>query len=234
MEEIQLYPQRFDIAQLRGAFVDAFANWDRAVSDCDTAAAKRARRSIRLTAFQGLDAEAAKMGGFYLFLDSSMQNGLSGLHYIGIADTPSRPIGRRIIDRLRDDSALDTGLDTVSPEEAQSIVHERLICALPQSGHNYVVKHLTAADLFRRSPEVLLIGCAESMAIIREAEKVLIGSAHRAGAPLINRQHIRFKGPASRDAVRIACAVVDLAGVHGLGKEGASQWTANIQSDFSA
>lgn len=168
------------------------------------------------------------MAGFYFFIDPTQQDNLAGLNYIGIAEGRTRPLGRRIVDRLRDDSALDTSLDQLSPGAARRVVHNRLVCALPGTGQNYVDKHLKVAELCRRSPIVVLIGVDEPKQIIRDAEKILIRSAVSAGAPVLNVQHRRFKGGASDRAYEVVRAVIDQGVQHGLSAAGGKQWRSSL------
>jgi hypothetical protein len=176
---------------------------------------------------------AARLGGFYFFLDPENEDGLGGLSYIGIADSELRPIRERIVDRLRDDSALDVNLDSLEAEVARAIVIERLTCALPTSGANYVDKHLRVATLFRRSPLVVLVGCDQSKQLIREAEKLLISAASAAGAPLANIQHLHFRGSASRQGMALALDVISKAAPYGLTNGGARIWADKIAAVVS-
>ena len=226
----QIQSEIVDLATLRGAFSHEFERWDVAVGRADTELARQARAAIRAIAFQRLKVAPAAMGGFYLFCDSGFREGLGGLRYVGIADGSRRPIGQRIVDRLRDDSALDISLDTLPVEIARRRVHDRLVCALPASGQNYVDKHLRVAELFRCSPVVLLLGTTEPSPIIREAERVLIGAAAAAGAPLFNRQHLNFRGPASTRAVALVEAVIDEVSNCGVLEAGVRRWRDQISS----
>ncbi|HVM23631.1 MAG TPA: hypothetical protein VM308_10110 [Sphingomicrobium sp.] len=223
-----LHSKQFNLARLRGAFSDQFTAWELAAQRNDMAAARAARAGIRHVAFDGLAEPPATLGGFYLFVDLEKE-GLSGLNYIGIADTMQRSIGRRIVDRLRDDSALDVALDRLSDDEARSIILRRLLCALPKSGHNYVNKHIRVGHLFRRSPVVILIGSDAEKPFIRETEKVLISSAAAAGAPLANRQHVNFRGSVGDPALKLARAVIRQAVAEGLPEEGALMWIENLR-----
>jgi hypothetical protein len=217
----------FSLAALRGRFSQEFAEWDAAVAEGDTKRAKRARRAIQRVARQGLAEHPATLGGFYLFHDPNAEK-LNGLNYIGIADTPLRPIGRRIEDRLKDDSALDVALDDLTDDEARPIILRRLLCALPKSGHNYVEKHTKVGSLFRRSPYVILIGSDADKPLIRETEKALIAGAAAAGAPLTNSQHVNFRGSVGDAALTLARAVIDQASAKGLPKEGALNWIDSL------
>jgi hypothetical protein len=228
MASAALRSDLFNLANLRGAFAGEFRRWDEAVERGDTALAKHARASVRAIAFRGLSEGSARMGGFYFFLDPSREGGLSGVNYIGIADRPDRPIGRRIVDRLRDDSALDTTLDRAAPQVARRIVTGRLVCALPRSGQNYVTKHLRVAELFRRSPGIILVGCEGPRELIRETEKSLIGSAAAADAPLFNVQHLGFRGTVSKAAMELAKAAIDEARAHGLSAAAAEVWKSQL------
>lgn len=228
MTTIALASAPFSISRLRVAFSGQFEKWQRAVEEGNTALARQARAAIRALAFEGLTDGPAAMGGFYLFIDPGQQDSLAGLNYIGIAEGRARPIGRRIVDRLRDDSALDSSLDQLGPEVARRVVHDRLVCALPQTGQNYVDKHLQVAELCRRSPTVVLIGSDEPKHTIRKAEKILIRSAVSAGAPVVNIQHRRFKGDASERAYEVAHAVIDQGVQHGLSSTGGKQWRSRL------
>jgi hypothetical protein len=218
----------FDLAGLRGAFSEQFADWDAAVKESDTLKAKRARRTIQRIAREGLSKSPATLGGFYLFHDPSVPERLGGLNYIGIADSPRRPIARRIEDRLKDDSSLDVALDEMAECTVRTIVTARLLCALPNSGQNYVDKHLRVAALFRRSPIVILLGCEQPRELIRETEKILIASAAAVGAPLTNDTHIRFRGRASKAAIELADAVIVAAAANGLPTNGINDWRESL------
>lgn len=217
----------FDLVALRGAFGEEFAAWDAATQEGNTGEAKRARRAILQAARQGLLKHPATLGGFYLFVDLT-KDGLSGLNYIGIADAPQRPIGGRIVDRLRDDSALDVTFDELTDDEARPIIRRRLVCALPRTGQNYVEKHLKVGNLFRRSPTVIVLGCDKCRELIREAEKILIASAAAAGAPLTNEKHMRFRGPSSQAAFALANLVIDEAVRCGFPTGGATRWRGGL------
>jgi len=218
----------FDLAGLRGAFSEQFADWDAAVRESDPLKAKRARRAIQRVAREGLSKSPATLGGFYLFYDPHVSDRLGGLNYVGIADSSRRPIGRRIEDRLKDDSSLDVALDEMDKSAVREIVTARLLCALPKSGQNYVDKHLRVAALFRLSPIVILLGCEQSRERIRETEKILIASAAAAGAPLTNDTHMRFRGRASKAAFELADAVMVAAAANGLPTNGISDWRESL------
>ena len=217
----------FSLTALRGRFSQEFAEWDAAVLEKNTPRAKRARRAIQRVARHGLSEGPAIFGGFYLFHDPGAE-GLRGLNYIGIADTPLRPIGRRIEDRLKDDSALDVALDSLSDDEARPIILRRLLCALPMSGNKYVEKHMKVGRLFRCSPFVILIGSDADKPLIRETEKVLIGGAAAAGAPLTNSQHVNFRGSVSEPALKLAHTVIKQATRGGLPENGAVSWMDHL------
>jgi hypothetical protein len=225
---VKLIAGVFDLARLRGAFSEQFAAWDLAVRESNRQGAKQARRQIQHVARQGLSVQPATSGGFYLFHDPK-EKGLDGLSYIGIADSPRRPIGRRIEDRLKDDSGLDVDLDEVEDGVARLIISGRLLCALPVSGQNYIEKHMRVAALFRRSPAVILLGCDETRDAIRETEKVLIGSAASAGASLMNRTCIGYRGPAFGMALELAEAVITTAGQLGFPESGLKCWRDSLR-----
>lgn len=227
---MKIFPTPFNLAALRGAFAEQFDIWDQAVCEGNTQKAKRARRAIQRIVREQLASQAARLGGFYLFLDPRESGGLRGLNYIGIADTTRRPIGRRIEDRLKDDSSLDILLDDLDIETARSIITARLMCALPRSGQNYVEKHLAVAQLFRRSPCVLILGCSEEPSLIRQAEKLLIASAIAAGAPLVNVQHRRFKGTVVQPALELASEVIAAAGSAGLPATAIRHWRSALNA----
>lgn len=219
-----IFPAQFDLAALRGAFAEEFGIWDQAIELNDTKQARRARRSIQEIACAVLARHPATLGGFYLFADLTRAVDLSGLNYVGIADTPRRPIGRRIVDRMKDDSSLDVNLDHKDVETARRIITGRLLCALPHSGGNYVEKHLRVATLFRRSPTVLLLGCERSPSLIRDAEALLISSAVSAGAPVLNVHHRHLRRTVSRVAFDLAHQVVAAAGTVGLPPKAVNCW----------
>ena len=106
--------------------------------------AKAVRRDIKRSACAGLAVPPAAQAGFYVFIADSDVS-ISQIQYIGIAKTTNRPISGRIIDRLRDDSALDTALDNLEDGKFREVVSRRLLTALPKSGQNYIEMHLAAA-----------------------------------------------------------------------------------------
>ena len=219
----------FSLNELRGTFTPQFAEWDRCADTADSLRAKAVRRVIKRLASSSLEIPEAAQPGFYVFMDDR-SFGISQIQYVGIAKTVRRPIRGRIVDRLRDDSGLDTALDGVSDDEFRRVVSRRLLTALPQSGLNYVEKHLSVAKLFRRSSMAAIIPCNAGETAIVEAEKALIGSAALAGAPLFNRQNRSYRGTLDDGIHDLASEVIDACSEVGLRNDGAEDWKSALSS----
>jgi hypothetical protein len=218
----------FDLDALRGSFALQFAEWDRCVAMGSTQVAKEVRREIKAIASASLKGDPATHPGFYLFVDPR-EDGISGLRYIGIAKTQRRPIAGRIVDRLRDDSGLDSNLDHLPDDDFRRIVLRRLLIVLPTSGQNYVEKHLRVARLFRASRTALLISCDDDAQTIAAVEKALIGSAAAVGASLFNAQHVGYRGPVERRIVEFASTVISACTFEGLSLTASEQWDASLR-----
>jgi len=218
------------VRSIRESFNPGFAAWDRSVEHGDQAGAKAARRQMRAAAFALLPRAVANFPGWYFFVDLSPGADINGVHYVGVSKTERRPIGRRIVDRFRDDSCPDTKLDGRTEAEQRCIVERRLLCALPQSGGNYIDKHLKVSALIRRSTHILMVGTRDTPRTIEEVERLLIGSAAESGAPLMNARHRSFRGGVSAADGNRAREVLDCLGLMGLAESALDPWRLQLSA----
>ena len=197
------------IRSLRASFANGFAEWDESVARKDQGGARAARRRMQAAASALIPRPVADLPGWYFFVNTDRATGADGLNYLGIAKSERRTIARRIMDRFKDDSCLDTTLDDLSDLEQRVIATRRLLAAMPKTGANYVEKHMAAARLVRGSSHILMVGTFDPPFIVEEVERLLIGRAVRAGAPLINIQHRRFRSSVSQIAYERSEHIVD-------------------------
>lgn len=220
---------RFDLTQLRGSFAVQFDAWDVACEPADPAGIRDIRDEIWNAAREQITGEAAKRAGFYVFVNGAIRD-ITAIVYVGIAKTTRRPLSKRIVDRIMDDSGLDTRLDNFDDATFRMRVSRRLVAALPNSGHKHVDKHLKVAKLFRRSTHALLVGVSAASDAIKATEKVLVGSASAAGATLINDHHRHYPGPVASPERALALVVVNALRAQGMHAEAAEQWRRSIES----
>jgi len=226
MDEIQTCA--FELRPLRGSFKADFDEWDLAASRGDTAAIRKVRRSILSNARRQLSGPVTELPGFYVFTEVN-QADMRSILYIGIAESVRRPLAQRIVDRLRDDSALDTRLDELDDNDARTTVLHRLTVALPGSGQNYLEDHLRTAKLLRRCSHVLIAGVNADRDLIRATERVLVGSASKAGAKLVNRHYAEFRGACLPEARRLARRVLGALAPQ-LPEDAVRSWSAAINT----
>jgi len=201
------------IRDIRESFSGGFAAWDRSVARNDGKGAREARKEMQAAALALLPKPVTDLAGWYVFADLDADVDIGSVRYIGIAKTTRRPIGRRVVDRFRDDSCLDVKLDNLCEAEQRRIVERRLRVALPRSGVNYVSKHMAASRLIRQSTHILMIGTQDTISVIQEVERLLINAAVEAGNELSNIHHRRFRGTVSELAVVRAHEVLSKFGV---------------------
>ena len=182
----------FDLHSLRGQFAPEFADWEASLTTRDAARARNARKGILARARTSLRQGDALEPGVYVFVNRNQQV-MEAVKYIGIALTSKRPMAIRMVDRLRDDSALDTNLDGLPADQFRARVESRLRLVLGDPGANYVEKHLAVAELFRASTDAVLTPWSANKATIEGAERALIASAYQLGAPLFNKKQINTR-----------------------------------------
>lgn len=220
-----------NLDELRHSLKGQFTAWDQAVQCGSTQAARDARARLLATARTRLaGAAASTRPGFYVFGDAN--HGLAALYYIGIAEGEARPIGPRIEDRFRDDSSLDVDLDHLPDDEVHQRIDQRLTIAMPGTQEatrlRYCQNTVQTLRLLQRSKQVFLFPCDGAPQQIRDAERLLISTAIKCGAPLTNTQHRNDRREASAPSVAAAVSVVVQLEHHGLPAEDAWQWRAAI------
>jgi hypothetical protein len=219
-----------DLRALRIEFDTQFAEWDQCVAEENILGAKRVRRYIQAAARERLDSPAANMPGLYVFVESSPINSLDGVYYIGMAGTCDRAISRRIEDRFKDDSCLDSKLDHLADEDIRHVITRRLRVALPRSGLRYVDQHIRTAELFRRSGAVVLIGCDAGSDVIADAEKILIASAVAVGCPLTNIKLRSIAKYVSKEGNALALIVIDELKKYSVSTAVVDRWKSMVQA----
>lgn len=219
----------FELGSLQASCVDFFRRWDDAVAAGDSAAARHARRDLLAHTRARLSTKAAGGGGIYLFCASNSAAFISDLVYIGITKGSGRPIARRIEDRLRDDNCFDAGLDGLEDAEAAEKVRRRLRVAMPRSNKDYTADHLRTRELVRRSQRIIILRTSATSGCIAEAEKLLIGSAHHLGAPLTNKQHLRFRGAVTPEGLALADAVVTSLSQRSWNEGALREWAGEVR-----
>lgn len=205
-----------------------FVAIDRFVAKDDRAAVRRERRRIQARANQFLSTPAARCAGWYVFANFSSEIISESLLYVGVSETKLRPIARRIMDRFKDDSCLDDGLMHHPHPEREAIVRSRLVAALPNTGINYIAKHLRTLDLVHRSSHILMVGSTLPREDILLVEKSLIGSAMQGGANLFNIKHRKHRSFASGCARSTGLDIIDKWEEYGLPSKVAGEWRSAL------
>lgn len=220
------------ISALREPTAPHFADWDRSVRLVDARRAKQARRNIQSDAKAAVPKEG-DYGGFYFFLQLA-PNGESTIRYIGIAERPERPMRARMIDRFRDDSCFDVGLDVMAEEDAAILIDRRLATAMPTTAPatrgRYVQDHLRTSAFVRSIAHAVLIACENEGRQIRQTEAALIGSACAAGAALTNVQSRNFRGPVEPGSARLAQQVLERLTGFGVAANFVGHWRAHLSA----
>lgn len=226
--------QEFDLSAVRATCAPFFRRLDIAVDAGDSRSAKRERRALLAHARSGLAGATAEAGGVYLFYRPTSSIGINDLVYVGIAESASRPLRTRILDRLRNDSCFDVGLDDLPRAEAARIVRRRLEVAMPKSAKDYVEDHLRTSALVSGSLKILLNATRVDPLDIRAAERVLIASARALGAPLMNKRDLTTSRQISANAERLARSVIEGLVSYRWSSADVSTWSAKLDETFGA
>lgn len=215
---------------LRTAVAPIFADYDKAVRLNDRLRALRAKRAIVAEGKRTLaPSRVDGAGGIYFFL-SELPATADNLKYIG-RSRPSRPLASRIVDRFRDDTALDRGCYGLPIERVQEIAYGRMRTAMRSSDETlrtFAEKHCETMYEFRDLTHVVVIPILDQQLVIDHVEHILIYTASQIGCGLTNvQERRRLRSGAAEEAGRVLAILDHLRNV--LDPSLLERWSAEIR-----
>jgi hypothetical protein len=205
---------------LRAAVHPIFRVYDEAVHMRDRAGARRAKRAIVAEGKQALaPLRVEDVGGVYLFVEC-IPAAAEHVKYIG-RSRPSRPLARRIVDRFRDDTALDSSSYDLPYGDVRDIAYARMRTAMrsrDETLRGFAEKHCRTMEAFKSLSYVIVVPIRGPQSVIDDVEHLLIYSASQIGCALTNVQERRRQrvqaGSQVADALSILYELRNVLDVH--------------------